>query len=182
MVIIDDASNDRTSELLAKHLKWRNVTQDKVIVVKSRKNQKPMGSIFYGTHKYCRLGEIQYVVDGDDELIGRQVFKVVNALYQKEKLFTLYSTFVIAAGEPNAPKHRLGKSKELWAQDLQSENFRKTKNRGYSHLRTMMSDTFLLMKPQSLQDEEGKFYWAIADNAMYFPAMEMSCKKIRYLP
>ncbi len=31
-------------------------------------------------------------------------------------------------------------------------------------------------------DEKGNFYWAIADNAQYLPAMEMSCKKVRYLP
>lgn len=42
-----------------------------------------MGNIFYGSQKYCNFSEIQYVIDGDDELIGRQVFKVMNAMYQK---------------------------------------------------------------------------------------------------
>ena len=83
IVVVDDASSDNTSQALGKHLKWRNISQDKVILVKSTQNLKPMGSIFYGSQKYCKLGEIQYVVDGDDELIGRQVFKVMNAVYQK---------------------------------------------------------------------------------------------------
>lgn len=45
-----------------------------------------------------------------------------------------------------------------------------------------MSDTVLLMKPESFQDWQGEFYEAIGDNAVYFPAMEMSCKRVKYLP
>ena len=83
VVIIDDKSSDKTTELIASHLKWRNITQDKVTLIRSFKNWKSIASIFYGSQKLCKFGEIQYVVDGDDELVGRQVFKVINAMYQK---------------------------------------------------------------------------------------------------
>lgn len=33
--------------------------------------------------EYCNSGDIILDIDADDELIGRQVFKLVNALYQK---------------------------------------------------------------------------------------------------
>ena len=52
-------------------------------LIRSFKNWKSIASIFYGSQKLCKFGEIQYVVDGDDELVGRQVFKVINAMYQK---------------------------------------------------------------------------------------------------
>jgi hypothetical protein len=120
---------------------------------------------FYATHKYCNLGEVQYVLDGDDELIGRQVFKVINAVYSKEKVLTLYTNHIIARGNPNQAAHYLGLSKPYLSSDVASNNFRKTKNRGYSHMRTMMTDLYLLMKPQSFQDANGKFYWTITDNA-----------------
>jgi hypothetical protein len=68
---------------LAKHLKWRNISQDKVILVKNNKSQKALGNIFYATHKYCDFGEVQVLLDSDDEFVGRQVLKVLNALYQK---------------------------------------------------------------------------------------------------
>ncbi len=44
-----------------------------------------------------------------------------------------------------------------------------------------MSDTILLMRPSTFKDWRGEFYWAIGDNACYFPAMEMSCKRVKYL-
>lgn len=34
-------------------------------------------------HNYCNPGEVMIIVDGDDALIGRQVFAVLNAVYQK---------------------------------------------------------------------------------------------------
>lgn len=83
MIILDDASPDKTYLKVAEHLRWRKASQSQFIVVRSNVNHKPMGNIFYGTDKYCNLSEIQFVVDGDDELIGRQVLKVFNALYQK---------------------------------------------------------------------------------------------------
>ena len=36
------------------------------------------------------------IVDGDDELIGRQVLKVFNAAFQKEKAWFVYSNFIIS--------------------------------------------------------------------------------------
>lgn len=51
-----------------------------------------MENIYYATHKYCDFNQIFYLVDGDDELIGTQVFKIQNAIYQKQKLYTLYAS------------------------------------------------------------------------------------------
>ena len=56
MIIVDDLSTDRTVELLSKHLKWRNISEDKVTIVKNNKNQKATTNVFYATHKYCGFG------------------------------------------------------------------------------------------------------------------------------
>ncbi len=75
------------------------------------------------------------------------MFKVINAVYQKEKVLTLYSNHVIAAGTMDRPYHYLGISKEYIQRDIDTNNFKKPARRGYHHLRTMMSDTILLMRP-----------------------------------
>jgi hypothetical protein len=62
-------------------------------------------------------------------------------------MLTVYSSHIIAAGDRNDPYHYLGISKDYWQQDIDNNNFRKTNNRGYHHLRTMMSDDVLLMRP-----------------------------------
>lgn len=56
VVILDDSSKDKTTELLAQHLRWRNVSKDKVVLIKTKKNMKSITNIFYGTHKYCNMG------------------------------------------------------------------------------------------------------------------------------
>ncbi len=52
-----------------------------------------MENYYYAVHKYCDFNQIFYVVDGDDELVGTQVLKLYNAVYQKEKLYALYSNY-----------------------------------------------------------------------------------------
>jgi len=34
----------------------------------------------------------------------------------------------------------------------------------------------------SLKGEDGRFYTTIADNALFFPVMEMSCGRVHYFP
>ena len=52
----------------------------------------------------------------------------------------------------------------------------------YGHLRTMMTDIFLLINRTSLYDNTNNFYWTLYDNAIYYPGMEMSCEKVEYVP
>ena len=82
VVIIDDQSPDGTLSHIVQHLRWRGTKRDRVILLNGTKNQGAMANIAYGTHKYCNFGEVHLMIDGDDEIIGRQVFKVLNAVYQ----------------------------------------------------------------------------------------------------
>lgn len=45
-----------------------------------------------------------------------------------------------------------------------------------------MTDIFLLAKQESFRDWDGKFYWTVPDNAVYYAAMEMSCGRVQYIP
>lgn len=53
-----------------------------------------MINYFYTLYKECRKGEILVAVDGDDELIGTQVFKTINAVYQQTNARVVYSNFL----------------------------------------------------------------------------------------
>jgi hypothetical protein len=41
-----------------------------------------MPNLRMAANKYCKPEELFIIVDGDDELIGRQVFKHFNAVFQ----------------------------------------------------------------------------------------------------
>jgi hypothetical protein len=45
----------------------------------------------------------------------------------------------------------------------------------------MLSDTFLLASISSLTDANGHFFEVTTDNAVYFSALELSCRKIRFV-
>jgi glycosyltransferase involved in cell wall biosynthesis len=177
VVIIDDGSTDNTTARIAKHLSWKNAPKDRFTLIKSSRRNKSLMSFYYGAHKYCGLGEIIYTIDGDDELIGTQVFKLINAIYQQEKVYTLYTTYI----NKSMKQLRLGYNQNYDLETVNSNSYRQDKSHAYSHLRTMMSDTFLLVNSSSLRDKDGKFYEMITDNAVYFCALELSCKRVRNL-
>ena len=82
VIIIDDASEDDTSAKIGKHLKWRNADPNIFTLIRSKIRNRSLYGFYYAAHKYCDLGQIIYTIDGDDELIGTHVFKIVNAVYQ----------------------------------------------------------------------------------------------------
>lgn len=55
----------------------------------------------YG-NKFCKPGSIMAPFDGDDTLIGRQVFSLVNAIYQKRNpLFLYFNHFRLNRYDPD---------------------------------------------------------------------------------
>lgn len=179
LIIIDDASTDQTVNRIANHLKWRN-THHKVVLLKNKHKKTATENFYYAVHKYCDYGQMFMVVDGDDELIGTQVLSLFNALYQQNQYYTLYSSHLYYDPTASNPV-QVGISEDYSSEVKEKGSYRQAYH-AYSHLRTMLSDLFLLERQSSLQDEEGAFYWSICDNAMYLPALEMSCGRVKYLP
>jgi hypothetical protein len=178
MVIIDDASPDSTYLHIRKYLKWRGVPRDKIILLKNKKHRTATENIYYMVHQYCDYNQIMYILDGDDEFIGAQTLRLFNAVYQRERLYVLYANFM--SYDPSGVLG-LGVSRSFSEQVYKDESYRRQPHY-YSQLRTMMSDAFLLMNITSLLDKDGVFYKFVYDNAIYYPAMEMSCRRVMYLP
>ena len=45
--------------------------------------------------EFCKPEEVFLIVDGDDELLGRQVLKLFSAFFQKEQVWFAYSNFLM---------------------------------------------------------------------------------------
>ncbi len=45
---------------------------------------------------YCKPNDIFLVIDGDDYLVGRQVFKLYSAKFQRDDLWFMYTNFISA--------------------------------------------------------------------------------------
>lgn len=91
VVIADDASPDNTSALIRRFMRKNKVDPEKVVLVTNPKQITAVPNIYFAITKHCKRGEIGFFVDGDDELVGRKVFKVFNAIYQSKNPSVAYS-------------------------------------------------------------------------------------------
>lgn len=91
VVIVDDASSDNTSALIKHFLKRNKKLASKVVLITNKKQMTAVPNIHMAITKHCKPNEVGFFVDGDDELVGRKVFKVFNAIYQSKKPAVAYS-------------------------------------------------------------------------------------------
>lgn len=84
IVFIDDASTDGTGEQVEQFLvaNQTKIPSESFIVVKNKEQKRAMPNLRIAAKKYCKPEEIFLIVDGDDELLGRQVLKLFNSVFQ----------------------------------------------------------------------------------------------------
>lgn len=58
-----------------------------------------MFNLRFAAKNYCKPNDIFIIVDGDDYLVGRQVFKLYNAKFQANNLWFMYTNFIDAWGK-----------------------------------------------------------------------------------
>jgi hypothetical protein len=114
------------------------------------------------------------IVDGDDELLGRQVLKVFNAVFQEKKLWFVYSNFLTVTGA-------IGFSRPFPTNTIKGNSYR-----SYpfvtSHLRAFYTKLFLNIKEEDLKDGRGEYFKAANDVAICLPILEQSHERVGYLP
>ncbi len=88
---IDDASQDGTADKVREYIKKYNVSERRLNFIENQVNKKALPNIDYAARRLCQSGEIMAIIDGDDYLIGTQVFKLINARYQQQNLLALYT-------------------------------------------------------------------------------------------
>ena len=94
VVIIDDASTDNTALLIRRYLDYYNISSRKAELIVNKINKKALQNIYQATLNNCIEQQIVVLIDGDDEFLGFNVLKVVNAQYQSKKLGVFYSNYV----------------------------------------------------------------------------------------
>lgn len=91
---MDDSSTDGTAMLISDLLREKGVDMSKYLLVRNAERMMAMSNIRSAAKQYCSVEDIMMVVDGDDQLVGRQVFKLFNAVLNKDKVWFAYSNFI----------------------------------------------------------------------------------------
>ncbi len=95
MVYVNDASTDGTGQYVQAYIEENGIPKEKYVIINNEKNKGNCANIYMAAHQYCNPEEIMVLLDGDDVLIGRQVFSLLNAVYQKEKVALTYGQFLL---------------------------------------------------------------------------------------
>ena len=83
MVYVNDASTDGTGDYVEAYMKENEIPPEMYTIIHNEKNMGNSHNIFRSAHNHCKPGEIMVLIDGDDSIIGRQVFSLLNAYYQR---------------------------------------------------------------------------------------------------
>lgn len=133
-----------------------------------------IANIYEAANHFCKPYEIFIILDGDDEIVGKQVFKLFNAIYQAQGMWVVYTNFMTERGS-------VGYSRQYSDRVKENHSYRQS---GFmiSHLRSFYTKLFSYIKDEDLKDDNGDWVKAGNDVAMYIPIMEMSGKKVNYIP
>ena len=114
------------------------------------------------------------IVDGDDELVGRQVLKFFNSQFQEKDLWFMYTNSMTHLGS-------IGFSRFIRKEVKENNSYRKTAF-SVSHLRAYYTQLFRLIKQEDLKDDKGEYFRAANDVAICLPVMEMAHERVGYIP
>ena len=117
----------------------------------------------------CDTNDIVVDVDSHDSLVGRQVFKLVNALYHKrpESWILCLNNFKTKKKQPKISKMTLG---DIPHSVFEKNSYRFTSNLWITtELRTFRKRLFLKIDKNDFIDKNGEFYQAKSDAFTMFP-------------
>jgi hypothetical protein len=173
IIYIDDASTDKTGDLVEKHIKEKH-QENRVTLIKNKKNLKALANIYSAIHEFSKDNEIVVVIDGDDWLAHDHVFALLNKVYQDPNVWMTYGQFLWC------PEGDLGFCSPFPQNIIDSRDFR---NYTWvsSHLRTFYSGLFKKIKFEDLTDKDG-FFPVTCDLAIMFPMLEMASPRICFIP
>lgn len=95
MLVIDDVSDDHTGEAIQKYLAEENLPNKEKVTIQINENRKmALKNIMDAAHNFCKPYDIMIVIDGDDYLLGYNVFKLFNTFFQRSQAWIVYSNFL----------------------------------------------------------------------------------------
>lgn len=120
-VIINDASSDGSDLLYRKYLHFYQINPERYVYISNPTRKTAMENLYSAITKHCSEDSIVINLDGDDELIGKNVFKIFNANYQRTNMGVIYSNYHRFRADNT---FELGRTKDYPADVKASTSFR----------------------------------------------------------
>ena len=182
LFITDDASTDGTYEKLRESIKDYPRLRTRTTLIRNEKNIGALGNKVLNVFTMCEKGGIVFDLDADDAMIGRQVMKLFNALYQQSDKWFIYSNH---ASHSKDSKVVRGLCRSIDQQLLAHNSYRTAPNSRWrtSQLRTFLTDLYTKVPMDYFLEKEGKFYFESYDRFELYPIVELSgSSHIQFIP
>lgn len=82
IVFIDDNSTDNNMNVTMEYMKSINFPRNKITYVQNLRRNFATYNFINAGFNFCKEDDVQMLMDGDDELIGKYAFHVLNSGYQ----------------------------------------------------------------------------------------------------
>ena len=135
-------------------------------------------NIYKAVTDYCDKDDIVTLADGDDELLGVNIFKVFNSLYTKKNLDVLYSNFIV--NDKKQAYMKRGWSSGYTEEEKKLMKYREGETRMFP-LRSFKASTFLKIRVADLKDNKGGWFRSAYDQCIMPQLLELSCGKNEYI-
>lgn len=91
IVIVDDASDDGTADLIESFLFHSKLPANRYFLIRNRDRMTAVPNINTAIRTHCEPDDIAVLISGDDEILGKLVFQILNAVYQTKKPAMAYT-------------------------------------------------------------------------------------------
>ena len=146
--------------------------KNKVTIVENRQRVYSLANRYKAITQYCNEDEIIIDIDADDELIGSQVLKLFNALYQaKPDVWFIYTNNVLLQQALRQPL--MGTSQEINSKYLAIHTLR-LHLFTISSIRSFTRKLFMKLDVDDLKEANGSFYKWVADYFIFMSMVEMA--------
>ena len=184
--MIDDASSDNSSEVILKELVKYPRLNNRITILRNQGQVGALGNRDSTTRHYCGAGDIVMDVDGDDALIGRQVFNFVNRLYYNNpNAWFIYTNFIQIKGDTegdgrhisiNVKNSKKGICSKIRPYVHQRNTYRTELHFWMtSQLRTYLWDLYVKV-PLSyvIEKASGRYYFQASDRFTMYALVELA--------
>ena len=170
-VFIDDASTDRTSEIVREMIK----DDDRCSLITNQKRKLALYNIYHGFDSLeCEDEDVLLTCDGDDWLEEPDVLDVVKDAYETHNCWLTYGNYTSYPENVYAPL-------EDFPQHIIENNSFRSYDWIASSLRTYKYKLWKNIKKEDLLNSDGNFYEMSWDLAFMFPMLEMAGDRIHHL-
>lgn len=167
VIYVADGHSSSEAQAVKQFLARRD-THRRVTFVWNPDRQFYLESVLQAIRNHCSKKKITMLIDGDDELLGHQVFRLLNTFYRRFNANLVYSNFI--EFHQDRELLRLGFSSEYEDTEKRQNSYRRVGQK-FGSLKTFKTKLLDFVKEEDFKDSFGQYYRYAGDYALLYPLL-----------